>query len=98
MNEYHNCTEGVAVKVTIIYKRHHEMNAIIFGTRKRSCPLRAAQAVDKFKRAFACNFIFKKVPVDFRNPLPFRQASSKQAPVGFRQASYSAGLSQISSI
>lgn len=45
--------------VTIIHKRPHEMNAILFEPEK-SCPLRAAQAVNKFKRAFACNFIFKK--------------------------------------
>lgn len=35
MNEYHNCTEGVAVKVTIIYKHPHEMNAIISEPEKK---------------------------------------------------------------
>ncbi|MEK4069973.1 hypothetical protein [Peribacillus sp. FSL R5-0717] len=57
MNEYHNCTEGVAVKVTVIYKRPHAMNAIIFGTRK-SCPLRAAQAVDKLDVNRVCLFLW----------------------------------------
>ncbi|MCU6601169.1 hypothetical protein OCO53_11880, partial [Peribacillus frigoritolerans] len=47
-------------------------------------------------------FFFEKIAVDFRNPFPFRRLSAKpprpQAPAGSRLASYSAGVSQISSI
>ncbi|MCP1494849.1 hypothetical protein J2Y73_004880 [Peribacillus frigoritolerans] len=68
--------------VTIIHKRPHEMNAIIFGTRKKAAPLRAAQNCRQIQNGFCLEFFcLKNVSVVFRNPLPFRQASSNQAPV-----------------